>query len=65
MGYWNTYEQVGRELGVSVMTVKRRVADGTIPAYRIGGSIRIKGSDLENIGELVEPRVHNEQDEAV
>lgn len=33
--------------GVSHMTIRRRIADGTLPACRIGASIRIKVDDLD------------------
>lgn len=32
---------------VSVKTIRRRVADGTLPAYRVGGQDRIRESDLD------------------
>ena len=31
---------------VSTKTIRRRIADGTLPGYRIGGQVRIKESDL-------------------
>ncbi len=43
-----TLEQVAQITEQSVMTIRRRIADGTLPAYRFGGrNIRIKLDDLE------------------
>jgi len=40
--------QLGAETyGVSVDTLRRRVRDGSLPAYRNGRLIRIKVADLE------------------
>ena len=33
--------------GVSTDTIRRRIADGTIPAHRLGRLIKIKVSDLD------------------
>ena len=27
---------------VSVWTIRRRIADGTLPAYRVGGQLRVR-----------------------
>lgn len=35
---------------VSTFTIRRRIADGTLPAYRIGKTIRIKIAYLEAVG---------------
>lgn len=41
-------QQAARITAQSVKTIRRRVADGTIPAYRVGPRhIRIKLDDLE------------------
>ena len=41
-------------MSLSVKTVRRRVADGTIPAYTCGrGTLRIRLDDLENAMRLV------------
>jgi excisionase family DNA binding protein len=53
MSYWYTPEQAAEELAVSVRTIKRRIGDGTLPAYRIGKLLRIKASDLAQVGERV------------
>ena len=38
--------------GVHAKTLRRWIAEGKVPGYRIGGQIRVKLADLEN---LVEP----------
>ncbi|MFT3871530.1 MAG: helix-turn-helix domain-containing protein [Nocardioides sp.] len=41
-------EQAAQITEQSVKTIRRRIADGTLPAYRFGGrNIRIKLDDLE------------------
>lgn len=41
-------------MSLSVKTVRRRIADGTIPAYTCGrGTLRIRLNDLENAMRLV------------
>ena len=32
---------------VSVKTIRRRIADGTLPAYRVGGQLRVREADLD------------------
>lgn len=40
-------------LGVSVATIRRRIADGSLPGYKVAGSgLRVRVADLEK---LVEP----------
>ena len=34
-------------MSVSVKTVRRRIADGTLPAYRCGRVIRVRIEDLD------------------
>ena len=36
-------------VGVSTKTIRRRIADGELPAYRCGGTIRIKTDDVEGM----------------
>lgn len=36
-------------LGVSELTVRRFIASGRLPAYRVGGSIRVRASDLASV----------------
>lgn len=43
-----TITEAANYLGVSHKTIRRRIADGTLPAFRIaGGPIRILASDVE------------------
>ena len=40
--------QAAEHLGVTTKTVRRRIADGTIPAYRFGGRLlRVDLNELE------------------
>ncbi len=34
---------------VSVKTIRRRIADGTLPGYRVGGQLRVRESDLDRL----------------
>lgn len=34
---------------VSVKTIRRRIADGTLPACRVGGQVRIREADLDKL----------------
>ena len=47
-----TVQEVGEILGVSAQTIKRRVKDGQIQAYKLGGSenspLRISEKEIEN-----------------
>ena len=36
-------------VGVSTKTIRRRIADGELPAYRCGGTIRVKTDDVEGM----------------
>lgn len=38
---------------VSVKTIRRRIADGVLPAYRVGGQVRIREDDLRNLAERI------------
>jgi excisionase family DNA binding protein len=44
---WLTVGQVSRMLGISAMTVYRRIDSGELAAVKIGGLYRISESDLE------------------
>ncbi|MDT0157248.1 excisionase family DNA-binding protein [Microbacterium sp. ARD32] len=46
-----TIQQAADALAVSTKTIRRRIADGTIPAKRIGSQIvRIPANALDGIG---------------
>ena len=47
---WLSVDEAAAHLGVSVHTVRRRIADGTFPANRIGRLIRISVDALDNPG---------------
>ena len=34
-------------LGISHKTIRRMIADGRLPAFRVGGSIRLYANDVE------------------
>jgi acetyl-CoA/propionyl-CoA carboxylase biotin carboxyl carrier protein len=44
-----TPRQVAEELGVTVRTVQRWVADGRLPATRVGGRVRVSRSSLGSV----------------
>ena len=48
--YLSIAQAVG-EFGLSPKTIRRRIADGTLPASRVAGtrSIRIRRADLERL----------------
>ncbi len=46
-----TPRQVAEELGVTVRTVQRWVAEGRLPADRVGGRVRVSRSSLGNVTE--------------
>ena len=39
--------QVAERLGISLRTVRRRIADGTLPSLKVGGAVRVPASALE------------------
>jgi excisionase family DNA binding protein len=45
-GYLTAAEAAGR-LGISLRTVRRRIADGSLPSVKIGGAVRVPASALE------------------
>ncbi len=52
-----TLEDVAERLGVHIRTLHRFVADGRLPAYRIGPRlVRIRTSDVEAFLEPVQTR---------
>lgn len=44
-----TAPQVAEHCAVSLRTVRRWIAEGDLPALRLGRSIRIHGTDLERL----------------
>jgi excisionase family DNA binding protein len=38
--------QVAERLGISLRTVRRRIADGTLPSLKVGGAVRIPAPAL-------------------
>lgn len=38
-----------RLAGVSTKTIRRRIKDGTLPAYRLGGLVKIDAGDLHKL----------------
>lgn len=42
-----TPKQLARYLEVSVDTVRRRILDGTLPAYKVGGAYRSYRSEID------------------
>lgn len=42
-----TAAQVAERLGISLRTVRRRIADGTLPSVKVGGAVRIPASALD------------------
>lgn len=51
--------QAAERLGLSLRTVRRRIADGTLPSVKIGGAVRIPASALEAYGVPADvPRGH-------
>jgi 3-methylcrotonyl-CoA carboxylase alpha subunit len=47
-----TPRQVAEELGVTVRTVQRWVADGRLPAMRVGGRVRLSRSSLAGVASV-------------
>lgn len=38
--------EIAKLVGVSARTITREISDGKLPAYKIGNSFRVHGSDL-------------------
>lgn len=47
-----SYKDAARSLGVSLSSVRRYVSSGRLPAVRVGGSVRIERSALEQFVEV-------------
>lgn len=53
----NVMSQASAQLGVSIRTLRRRIATGDLPAYRSGRRIlRVRGTDLDRIFRRVPTR---------
>ena len=48
-------KETAERLGISLRTVRRRIADGTLPSVKIGGAVRIPASGLEPLAPTVGP----------
>lgn len=47
---WLNQKQAAEHLGVSIDTIRRRIRDGSLPAYRLGKrAIRIRATDLDAV----------------
>lgn len=42
-----TVKQASEKLGVCTKTIRRRINDGSLPAYRVGKALRIKDEDID------------------
>lgn len=42
-------QALAEELGVSVRTIRRRIADGSLPGYRVGSRIRVRAADAAGL----------------
>lgn len=40
-------------LDISVRTLRRRIADGTLPAYRVGRLLKVNPDDLDNVAQPI------------
>ncbi len=52
---WLSVQEAAALLNVSRDTIRRRLADGSIPAMRLGRLIRINPADLARAGEPARP----------
>jgi excisionase family DNA binding protein len=51
---WMTKQQAAEHYGVNVKTIERRIADGTLPAYRVGPHVvRLRAADLEQLAQPI------------
>ncbi len=47
---WMSLQQAAAHVGVSVDTLRRRIASGALPAVRVGGRlIRVRAIDVERL----------------
>jgi excisionase family DNA binding protein len=52
---WLSKREAADEYGVSTKTIERRIADGTLPAWRVGGQVRVKAADLDKLARPIAP----------
>ena len=53
-GEYLSIKRAAERYGVCERTLRRRISEGLLPAYRFGPrAIRIKASDLENLGKPI------------
>ena len=55
-GEYLSAKEVASLVGVSLRTVRRWIAEGTLPAARVGGVVRIRRRDLERVLTPPSPR---------
>ena len=48
---------VADQYGISVKTLRRRISDGTIPGYKVGGQLRVREDDLDRLVRRIPARV--------
>lgn len=48
-----TLDTVAADYRLSTRTLRRRIAEGTLPAYRVGHQIRIRETDLHHLAERI------------
>jgi len=46
---WLSPDNAAEACGVSTDTIRRRISDGTLPAYRVGRLIKILETDLHRL----------------
>lgn len=48
--------EVAATHGVSTKTLRRRIADGTLPGYKVGRQVRVRESDLDCLARPIPTR---------
>jgi excisionase family DNA binding protein len=46
-----TYQEAARLTSLSPRTLRRRVAEGSLPCVRVGSAVRLRRADLERLGD--------------
>ena len=54
-----TVNEIARIFQVKPLTVYKWIWDGKLPAYKVGGLIRVKRQDLSEVMEKIEPKKRN------